>query len=169
MNPEIAPQFAQLCDRLRIAPWFSNVGRSIELALPFPCRLVRSALAAKEAIEQPEWEDWTLERRNDLTSFLHARFRNRYAGQWNKIADKAVHFLASEIDPHTLPSLAGTLPGSAVAADAVRWDLAGALMEAAYADCRPPLFFTHLVAVYEAGHLPVGWDAGSGGGTLLVY
>jgi hypothetical protein len=51
----------------------------------------------------------------------------------------------------------------------VRWDLVSALMEAAYADCRPPIFFTHLIPVYEAGHLPVGWDPDSRGGTLLIY
>ncbi|MCB1636258.1 MAG: hypothetical protein KDI51_16850 [Xanthomonadales bacterium] len=169
MNPEIAPQFAQLCDRLRVVPWFSTAGRSIGLTLPFPCRPVGGAAAAKEAIEQPEWEYWTLERRNDLTSFLRDRFRNRYAGQWNKIADKAVHFLGTEVEPRVLPAIADAMPDSVVAVDAIRWDLAGALMEAAYADCRPPQFFTHLVTVYEAGHLPVGWDAGSGCDTLLVY
>jgi hypothetical protein len=169
MNPEIAPQFEQLCDRLRIVSWFFNVGRSATLTLPFPYRLVGSALAAKEAIEQPEWEDWTLERGNDTTSFLHGRFRNRYAGQWNKIVRIAKAYLFEDVEPRLLPALASALPGSTIAVNAVRWDLVSALMEAAYADCRPPQFFTHLVAVYEAGHLPVGWDASSGTGTLLVY
>jgi hypothetical protein len=126
-------------------------------------------LAAKAAIEQPAWEDWTLERRNDLTSFLHKRFRNRYSGQWNKIADKAAKFLADEVEPRYMPTLVRTLSGSKVAVNAVQWDLLAALMEAAYADCRPPLFFTHLVTVYEAGHLPVGWDASGDPDMLLVY
>lgn len=168
MNPKIAPQFAQLCDRLRIVQWFSNAGRSIEVMLPFAYRLIDSASAAKEAIEQPEWEDWTLERRNDLTSYLHDRFPGRDA-DWNRIAKVVRETIEGDIVPVAAPVLAEVLPGSTVAMDALRWDLAGALMEAAYADCRPPQFFTHLVAVYEAGHLPVGWDAGSGGGTLLVY
>ena len=46
---------------------------------------------------------------------------------------------------------------------------AGALMEAAYDDCQPPQFFTHLVAVYESGHLPVGWEGSNEGGALLIY
>lgn len=169
MNPEIAPQFAQLCERLRTVSWFSNVGRSTPLTLPLSHRFVSDASAAKEVIELPEWEDWTLEQRNKLTSYLHARFRNRYSGQWNKIADKAVQFLADEIESRYLPNLAHTLVGSKVAGNAVQWDLLAALMEAAYADCRPPLFFTHLVTVYEAGHLPVGWDASCDPGTLLIY
>ncbi len=169
MNPEIAPQFVQLCDRLRIVPWFSSVGGLAALTLPFPYRLVGSASAAKEAIEQPEWEGWTLDRGNDATSYLHARYRNRYAGQWNKIVRIAKAFLLEGVEPRLLPALASALPSSTIAVNLVRWDLVSALMEAAYADCRPPQFFTHVVAVYEAGHLPVGWDAGSEGGTLLVY
>jgi len=168
MNPKIAPQFAQLCDRLRAVPWFSHVGHPAALMLPFLCRFVGDASVAKEAIKQPEWEDWTLERRNDLTSFLHARFPNRH-DDWNQIAKGVRGFIEEELVPPISSILAEALPDAAVALDAVRWDLAGALMEAAYADCRPPQFFTHLVAVYEAGHLPVGWDADSGGGTLLVY
>lgn len=169
MNLKIAPQFAQLCDRLRAVSWFSHVGHPTALELPFSFRFVGDASAAKEAIEQPGWEDWTLERGNDTTSFLHARFRDRYSGQWNKIVRIAKAVLSDEIEPRLLPALERVLPGSTVAIDAARWDLVSALTEAAYADCRPPQFFTHLVAVYEAGHLPVGWDAGSGGGTLLVY
>ncbi len=168
MKPDTTPQFDQLRDRLRTITWFSNVGHSTPLALPFPSRFVVDASAAKEAIEQPEWEDWTLERGNDTTSFLSRRFPNRDAS-WNSIVRLAKEFLQAEVEPHMLPALAGALPDSTVAADAVRWDLVSALMEAAYADCRPPQFFTPLVAVYEAGHLPVGWDAGSEGGTLLVY
>jgi len=169
MSPEVAPQFSALCDRLRIVPWFCSVGRSDDLQLSFPYTFVGSARAAKGVIEHPEWEGWTLERGNDLTSFLHAQYRNRYAGQWNRIVRIAKAFLLEGVEPRLLPALASALPGATVAVDAVRWDLVSALMEAAYADCRPPQFFTHLVAVYEAGHLPVGWDAGSEGGTLLVY
>jgi len=147
--------------------WFSNVGRSTPLILPFPYRFVASASVAKREIERPEWEDWTLERRNDLTTFLHDRFPNRDA-DWKRIAKSTREVIENDIAPVALPVLVKALPGSAVAADAMRWDLAGALMEAAYAACQPPLFFTHLIVAYEAGHLPVGWDE-DGEGTLLVY
>lgn len=169
MDPVIAPEFAALVARLRAVPWFSRVGRPDDLpSLPLPCRIIDNAPEAREAIEQPDWEDWTLERRNDLTSFLHARFRTRY-DDWNRIAKPAGRFIDGDLVPRLSPTLARALPDTTVALDAVRWDLSGALMEAAYADCRPPRFFTHLVAIYEAGHLPVGWDAGGDDGTLLVY
>jgi len=164
---DIAPEFDQLRERLRVVAWFSNAGQNMPTALPFPHRNVGSVAAAKEEIERPEWEEWTLERGNDTTSFLDARFPNRYA-QWNKVVRMAKSFL-QEIEPVLLPALSFVLPSSKVAVDAVRWDLMSALMEAAYADCRPPLFFTYLVTVYEAGHLPVGWDPSGDVGTLLVY
>lgn len=168
MNPKVAPQFAQLCERMRVFPWLCHVGSRVELALPFDYRCLSDARDARDAIEQSDWEDWTLERVNDLTTFLHARFRDRYAGQWNHVVRIAKAFLADAVEPRLIPALAGTFPGSTIAIDAVRWDLLSALMEAAYADCQPTPFFTHLMAVYEAGHLPVGWDA-SGNGALLVY
>ena len=169
MNPMIAPQFSRLKERLRSVEWFSNVGKSKVFELPFPYRIVRDALAANEIIKQPEWEEWTLERANEVTSFLHSRFRTRYAGQWNRIVRIARSFVLDELEPRFLAALAAAMPSSEVALHAVRWDVLHALMEAAYADCHPPQFFTPLVAVYEAGHLPVGWDASSGTGTLLVY
>jgi hypothetical protein len=141
MTPEIAPQFAELCDRLRNFSWFSNVGRSTPLMLPFPYRFIGDAFGAKEAIEQPQWQDWTQERGNDTTSFLHARFRNRFSGQWNAIVKIAKAFLDKEVEPRAFPALDSAMPNSKVASDAVRWDLVSALMEAAYADCRPPVFF----------------------------
>jgi hypothetical protein len=169
MNPEIATQYAQLCERMRKIAWFSSVGESTQLTLPFPHRFVRDVEAAKADIAQPQWAEWTLERGNATTSFLHAQFRSRYAGQWNKIVVIAKSFLQHELEPKFLPELARTLPGSKAAIDSVRWDLISALMESAYADCNPPVFFTDLIPVYEAGHLPVGWDQTTGSGTLLVH
>lgn len=168
MNPTIAPQFSQACDRLRSIEWLSQVGRSTSVELPFKCRFVSDALDAKKMVERSEWEEWTLDKANELTAFLHSRYRNRYSGQWNKIVRTAKSFLKDELEPRVLPALAEVTPGSEDALHALRWDILHALMEAAYADCRPPQFFTHLVAVYEAGHMPVGWDASSSG-TLLVY
>ncbi len=168
MNPEIAPQFVQLCEQLRKVQWLSRVGTPSSFVLPFSYRFVKDAGVATAAIEQPDWENWTLERGNDTTSFLSKRFPSRDAS-WNVIVKKAKEFMQSELEPRLLPALSSALPGSKVAVDAVRWDLVSALMEAAYADCRPPLFFTHLVMVYEAGHLPVGWDVRIDPGTLLVY
>lgn len=169
MNPQITPLFENLCARLREVSWFANVGQCTTLTLPYSYRFVRDASDAVGLIAQPEWEDWTLEQHNAMTSFLNSRFQNRYTGQWNKIAKIAKSFLLNELEPSFRRALEDALPDSAASLGPVRWDLLSALMEAAYADCRPPLFFTHLVGVYEAGHLPVGWDSISVPNILLVY
>ena len=72
--------------------------------------------------------------------------------------------------PHgsAVPVLEQVFPGAKGAIDAVRWEWVSARMEAAYTDSQPPQFFRHWVEVYRAGHLPVGWDADSGGFTVLV-
>lgn len=170
MITKLSPQFLQLCDQLRAIPWFSACGLrdSIALQLPISCRIIKDAAVACKAIEDPSWEGWTLDRRNDLTSFLGRRFPKRDA-EWGQVATAVRGLIESEIVPKIAPLLAVVLPGAPTAIDSVRWDLANALMEAAYADCRPPQFFTHLIPVYGAGHLPVGWDESTDGGTLLVY
>jgi hypothetical protein len=56
-------------DELLAVPWFSSVA---------------SADAAAAALS-PEWADFRLERRNDLTGFLATRLQQR-GSEWNKCA-----------------------------------------------------------------------------------
>lgn len=95
---EIAPEFHQLIERLRITDWFSRVGQVAKIELPFLHRFVGCVAATKKAIELPEWEDWTLERRNDLTECLHDLFQKRDAA-WNAIAKQILDFLENVIIP----------------------------------------------------------------------
>ena len=65
-------------DRIRAIPWFQHVGSPCEFRLPFTFRTVSSWDAAKEQYRCAEWEDTTLDARNELTSFLCAHHQNSY-------------------------------------------------------------------------------------------
>lgn len=163
MPPTTSPEFETLHRALSEMPWLSNTGRKTPISLPLPYRFPDTANEAHALIAAPDWENWTLERRNELTAFLSDRFPARDA-EWSAIACMARRIVDEEIAPASARALTD-LPPAATAA--LTWDVANALMEAAYRDCRPPLFFTHLVEVYRAGHLPVGWDTERG--ALVIY
>lgn len=154
MPPTTSPEFDALHRALPEIRWLSNTGKTTTIALPLPYRFADTASEAHASIAAPDWENWTLERRNELTAFLSDRFPARDA-EGSAIARMARRIVDEEVAPASARALTD-LPPAATAA--LTWDVANALMEAAYRDCRPPLFFTHLVEVYRAGHLPVGWE-----------
>lgn len=161
--PTIGPEFDTLHRALPEIPWLPNTGKTTPISLPFPYRFADSASEAYALIAAADWENWTLERRNELTAFLSDHFPARDA-EWSAIARRARSIVDEEVAPASARALTD-LPPAAIAA--LTWDVANALMEAAYRDCRPPLFFTHLVEVYRAGHLPVGWDTERG--ALVIF
>lgn len=159
----ISPEFETLHRALSEIPWLSNTGKTTPISLPLPYRFPDTANEAHALIAAPDWENWTMERRNDLTAFLSDHFPARDA-EWSAIARMARRIVDEEVAPASARALTD-LPPAATAA--LTWDVANALMEAAYRDCRPPLFFTHLGEVYRAGHLPVGWD--NERGALVIF
>lgn len=139
------------------------------ITLDMATRTIHSWESAREHVQSLEWENTTLEAGNALTSFLHDRHMNQYL-EWNRLARQAREFFADSVLPQV------TLFQSQYGFDerfvrAVCWDILSALMEDAYRVCRPPVnFFRQLLTVYEAGHLPCGWDNGIWpSGELLIF
>ena len=102
---------------------------------------------------------------NALTLHLDDKHHRRYQ-DWNRIAREAKALLV----PHESAirdGLAAAGLSDEVAFDTVRWDVVGALICAAYRDCRVPTAALRLIDVYEAGHLPVGCDGERG--RVLVF
>lgn len=64
--------------------------------------------------------------------------------------------MENEVIPLAAPELAA-LPAAATAI--LKWDVANALMESAFLDAHPPVFFTTLIDIYRTGHLPAGGGA----------
>jgi hypothetical protein len=144
--------------------WFTCVGlRDLQ-----PATVLNSW---KEAIafatDRRDWESFRLERRNELTVFLHNHAMDRYR-KWNDITVN----LKRSIEPMVSRKIANVsaahnLPKAFE--DCVRWDTLGACMEAEYCDLRPLGFYTDLASVYLSGHFPCGWDGLYPSGHFLVY
>jgi hypothetical protein len=154
---------------IRAIEWFSRCGRDISVDIPIALSRVESWEEAGRINAAPWWEDAMLEARNRLTEFLHATNLVRYQ-RWNEIARTAK---ASCVLPLTAEvwrplSLANGL--SPMLEQSVQWNVLGAIMEHEYRDVPGrPIFFTHMLSLFRAGHFPCGWtDAEFPEGKLCV-
>lgn len=125
--------------------WFSRCGTRSDV----------SREAAIHLISSPEWEDFTLERRNDITAHLATAHRNR-EHEWNKIAKGVSAYTNSEVFPRMIEAAAAQgFPDSVVSQ--VQWDVRSFIQEEIYASWGVPRFFNRLADIYRAGNLPCGW------------
>ena len=90
--------------------------------------------------------------------------------RWNDYARALREALTAQVLPllvEPLRTQCGT--SHELAPMAIAWDLQHAGMERVYADEGVPLFFGHLLRVYEAGCLPCGWEGPWPTGELVVF
>jgi len=154
MKDTMQPQTKRLLRSLDEADLFSHVGQPISEGGDEIIR-VTSSEVAMDMCESIEWENFTLEESNRLSSFLHDKDRVRY-NRWSEIlADIKEDFELWLSDRLTPITKANHL--SKRFADSVRWDFLGACMESEYADLDCPAFFRNLMPWYISGHFPCGW------------
>lgn len=149
-------------ERLKIISWFSQVGNSLSNA---DIVLVNSN-GFLQSIESIEWENTTLEARNEITGILAKKHSVVYQ-EWNTLADDARDFVENIIIP-SVPQINDI--DMELLFTNMKWDLVNYLMEDAYKNkLRIPLFFSSLVSIYELGHIPCGWVGSWPKGQLVVY
>jgi len=155
--------------RLSEVRWFGANGQGPSLLDVTPSVVWLSSWdEALKASELPEWEDATLEAQNQLTLWLHLNAHADYQ-TWNERARR----LKTEL----LPGLsAAWAPHEAERAwsqsfkGSLEWNILGAAMENEYLETgHPAMFFLELLTIYEAGHVPCGWEGRWPDGRLLVY
>lgn len=149
-------------------PWFSECGNPI-LELPFSASQASSWQVAMELSSSVEWENTTLEARNNLTEFLHKRHLTR-SQNWNNITAEAKEQIVFPLSRKFWEPFASRNGFGKPFIDNVQWDILAACMESAYRDCHGlPMFFHELLKVYSAGHFPCGWSGEYPNGGLYVW
>ena len=145
-------------ERLLRIDWFANIGKPASLA--GVRQIDRGELGSSLASDA--WEATTLEARNAITGRL-ARLHPAQYQAWNELAGQA----KTALQP-LWQKLPVALADNATLAD-LQWILHAYLMEAAYREVLlQPLFFDSLIQVYEAGHVPCGWDGEWPNGQLVI-
>ncbi len=156
-------------DRLADVRWFHAAGRGPSSLEVTPSVVWLSSWAeALRADEQPEWEDATLEAQNQLTMWLHLNARTDYQS-WNERAIRLKADLLPRLSLAWAPHEARQAwPRSFKSS--LEWNILGAAMENEYLETgHPAHFFLELLTIYEAGHIPCGWEGRWPDGRLLVY
>ncbi|WP_145522062.1 hypothetical protein [Yersinia aldovae] len=149
-------------ERLKTISWFSQVGNSLSNTDV----ILLNSKGFLQSIESIEWENTTLEARNEITGFLAKKYSVIYQ-EWNSLADDARNFVENIIIP-SVPQI------NSIDMDLLftnmKWELVNYLMEDAYKNkLRMPLFFSSLVSIYELGHIPCGWVGNWPKGQLVIY
>jgi hypothetical protein len=153
-------------ERLKKIHWFTKCAEPLDDTFKLSVERVAGWPTAIAHFTNHEWEDTTLQARNALTMYLSKRHQAAYQ-EWNRITVEARERIVAEIMP-TIGEYQREQQLPPVFSDCVRWDLLGAVMEATYSDCRPPIFFSNLLEVYERGRFPCGWRGEWPNGHLLI-
>ncbi|EOI5727223.1 hypothetical protein ACMS09_000616 [Cronobacter malonaticus] len=149
-------------DRLLRINWLENVGKDLHISGTVR---IDNIIDFENSLQSEEWENTSLEARNDITGFLAKKHSNSFL-EWNKLADIAADIIENKIIPQ-IPIVAGN---QEVLLSNIKWDLLNYFLEDAYGSyLNKPFFFENLINIYEKGHIPCGWDGLWPQGNLIIY
>jgi hypothetical protein len=154
--------------RLKKVAWFSRCGEPGEFRLSVPCETVKSWSQVNKVLKSRSRENAWLDAQNQLTSFLSEHHRERYQ-KWNGLIDK-INVTLKSLRKKDWEPVQKTHDLDMKFIYSLEWSICGAFMENEYLDCgHKVFFFLELLTLYEAGHLPCGWNGDWPQGSLLVY
>jgi len=153
----------EFLSRLDAADWFSRIGdNDVEGA-----HVVSTWRELVRISKKTRWEDFLMERSNDVRRQLSAASKERYF-KWNQVivdinstTDPLVSSKVSQV------KLDNNLPEMFEAT--IRWEIMFACMEYECLDICPTGFFVRNAEWYIQGHCPCGWLGEFPQGGWAVY
>lgn len=147
--------------------WFSNCGNEVAFTTKHKMKRIESLTRAVNHCNSIEWENFQLEKSNDLASFLNRTRKNEWS-EWNTITEGIKAYLNGGIFQAVKKKLERSgLPESVF--NSVTWDILNYYQETAYKKYNIPVFYTHLLPVYKNGHLPCGYKGSFPNGTIFIF
>lgn len=160
---KLKPVTHELLLELEAQECFSRLGKAHN---DHSVRTARDWQEVTESINNPYWEDVTLEAANQIGLAIQSISRSDYR-RWNSL----VHLLK----PTILPMIERKIErfrndrSFKVIEGCVQWDILHWCLESEFSDFNPPGFFQELGHWYLKGHLPCGWEGQYPEGRLIVY
>ncbi|CAK7067815.1 MAG: hypothetical protein MESAZ_01976 [Saezia sanguinis] len=150
-------------DRLLKINWLSEIGKEFTVSNMV---LAKSLNETEHYLATSEWENVTLEESNKISGYLAVRHTVIFQ-EWNELAKKAKSFFINDII-FRIPHLSGF--NNTLLHQCLEWNIVHYLIEDTYrGKLTKPLFFSELIPIYEAGHMPCGWVGNWPSGQLVVY
>lgn len=145
--------------RLERVSWFAASGESSIPQLAFECQWIHNRAAALTLFDSEVWSDAKTQAQGDLTGYLAKHHYKVYGGQWNDLAEQSRVLLDKTVAPMVSSAIA-SIGLAKECLPAIVLDLNRGILEMSYRQHFPrvPVFFEHLLIVYEVGRLPCGWD-----------
>ncbi|WP_233585033.1 hypothetical protein, partial [Aquabacterium soli] len=165
-RPPIDESFIEAIGVIR---WFDKCGHTAGFDIPIAAEPVHSWNEAMAACESQEGRDAMLEARNQLTSFLCAKYPKEDQ-RWNEVTDEAKRRCVTPLSTQVWQPFAQKRGYSNDLVHSTQWNVLAAIMEHEYEYCiGRPAFFLYLLEVYRSGHFPCGWVGSWPSGKLLYY
>ncbi len=159
----LRPEHFEDLDKIK---WFSNCGKEASYTPKHNFRRLdlSSAITSCNSVE---WENFQLEKRNELTAFLNRTRKNEFT-EWNIVTVALKKYFENGVFKIVNEHLANrNLPDSIL--DSVKWDILSYSQEIAYKKYNIPKFYSHLISIYTNGYLPCGYEGSFPNGTFLIY
>lgn len=123
-----------------------------------------------KSISSNEWEDYTLEQANILTSFLSQKAPNEYSLYWNIFAEKFRQCWKESLEQSISQKIQAAHLSNDILPD-IAWNLSHYVIMKSFDFYNPPGFFESIFLVYEMGKLPCGMENYNDfkNGKLLIY
>lgn len=166
MIRQISSEIIQRIDNIQ---WFAHCDEPFDLKMAYPTRQVQNWRRAEVHWKKQSWQDAQEDARNVISSYLGKHYPQDF-DCWNDLVDIADKDLQDAFCPF-IEAFAHKNALAQSFLSNVQWDITHAIMEETYSDCHLPVtFYSELLRVYEAGHMPCGWAHGDWpNGTLIVY
>lgn len=140
--------------------WFQN----LSVSPPNGWISIGTKSKMEKALKSSSWEDFNLDRCNELCVAINDRDREKFQ-TWNNVVDWATDEAAKIARRY--PKL--EVPLSTSSLELINADVLMILAESEFSDLVPAGFFHRLLEVYLAGHIPCGWSGEYPNGVPVVY
>lgn len=150
-------------------PWFASCGTAMSDDIGCSFRMVKSISELRRTMKSRLYENATLAPRNLITEHLSRNYRERDR-EWNAITDAAKSAIEPIIGP-IVTTRFGADPGFQDIYNDVSWNILAGCMVYIYCDCDLPThFFSDMLRIYAAGHMPCGWEGSKWpNGNLIIF
>lgn len=141
----------------------SNIGKQYKNYSNF-----KSMKQVEKSINSVKWENICLEERNKVTGFLAVNFPDEYNKYWN--------MLVEEIKQNVIPIIEKKLDIlleenriTVLIKQSILFDIVNIIMVRSYEKYIQSDFYDRMLAIYENGHLPCGWEGKYPIGEIKIY
>ena len=157
----------EIIKRLLQIDWLSNCGSMDILDIKNDYTYIKRSKEIEKSLENCKWENVGLKASGDFTEYLSLNHpeEDRY---WNQLVSEAKEKIIVNINQSIISKCCELeIPPHMV--DYINWDIVTIAVIYSYKRYYESVFYSDLLKIYEAGHLPCGWIGRYPKGKLKIF